>query len=100
VACHIPYDWDTHSTAPVGEHDHLYQGKIVFDPDYWDYYDDTEVRQYMSAHEMGHGLGLEDHGTQECSAQTVMGQLSDPACNETPTYWDAIATMDIHGYFE
>jgi hypothetical protein len=29
-----------------------------------------------------------------------MGTIGSPPCYEEPTFWDAIAAMDTHGYFD
>lgn len=98
-ACHISYDTLTHSTTPVGSHTHLIYGKIVYDSSTWSTLTD-DMRRAESAHEMGHGLGLQDHSYGQCAALTIMGYTNRPPCYQEPTFWDAIAAMDTHGYFD
>lgn len=100
IACHHWYDGEWHTTSENGYHWHALYSKIAYDHDKWHTYDNA-TRREISAHEMGHGSGLEDHdGVSQCTALTIMGQLSVPPCYEQPTFWDAIAAMNTHGYFQ
>jgi hypothetical protein len=102
-SCHkvLIGDGYTHSTPPVGSHLHILYGKTIFDPGWWEFILSDAWQRLASAHEMGHGVGLAEHSVGQCDANTVMGGY-DPEegpCEEAPTFWDAIAAMDYHGYF-
>ena len=94
VACHIVTSSATHN-----DHTNLYKAKIVYDGSLWPNLTDDQKRA-SSSHEMGHGVGLRDHSNGACAALTIMGQLDNPPCYQSPTFWDAIAAMDTHGYFD
>lgn len=93
-ACHIPTSWEWHD-----DHYNIFKAKIVYDTSLWQSLTDDRKRA-LSTHEMGHGVGLEDHGASACDELTIMGVIDYPPCYQSPTFWDAIAAMATHGYFD
>lgn len=99
VACHRRYEEAWHADPVNGNHWNLVYGKIIYDGAKWANLTDDQ-RRAVSAHEMGHGVGLKDHAGGMCAELTIMGQLDNPPCYQQPTFWDAIAAMDTNFYFD
>ncbi len=97
-ACHIRYEMSWHKDPTYGNHSNVYKAKIVWDANAWAITTNSQ-RRAASAHEMGHGMSLEDHEADACGELTIMGYIGNQVCYEQPTFWDAIAAQGAYGYF-
>lgn len=95
-----PADWACHfwSNMTSHGHNHLNQGMIVWDQG--DYNANSGAqRRALSAHEMGHGVGLADHSEGSCQVNTIMARIDPVPCYEAPTLYDALNAGIEHGYW-
>ena len=97
LGCYIKWIWSWHNDPVHGVHKNIEDAKIVFDYSKWSNITDAQ-RRAASAHEMGHGVGLDDHSEAACQITSIMGLIGTPPCLEGPTFWDAVAAMCNHSY--
>jgi hypothetical protein len=99
--CHILLNYSQHSSSGVGNHYHVSRAAIVFDYSDWNEPPTTDdLRRAASAHETGHGVGLDDEEGTICQEHSIMGQGCIPPEHQAPTYWDTISGMATNGYFD